>query len=323
MNWTSLLFLSLIFVSLSLFLFASLQIWNASWGESAGAIQRRLRSITGDVGIENQSLIKKRSLSHWRWLNTVLQEAIYIEAFDGFLTQAGLTMTVARFGFYQLILVLSGTGFSQLWGMDLFQSSLLAVVPGLAWLMGLQYRRRERVSQMEAQMPDTLDLMARAMQAGHAFSSALLIVGTDGAEPIRGEFQTTFDEINFGIPTDVALHHLTLRVASRDLRFFVVAVLIQLETGGNLTEILKSLAELIRERQRIAGNVRVLSAEGRLSAWILGLLPFAIALLLSIINPEFISVLWTDPMGVHMLQISLGLMLIGILWMWQMVHIRI
>jgi tight adherence protein B len=323
MNWNNLLFLSLIFISVSLFLFASLQIWNASWGESAGAIQRRLRSITGDLGIENQSLIKTRALSHWRWLHELMQEVTFLEAFDGFLTQAGLTMTVARFAFYQMVSAVCVAGLSQLWGMNLIQGILLAVVPGLGWLVGLQYRRRERVRQMEAQMPDTLDLMARAMQAGHAFSSALLIVGTDGAEPIRGEFQTTFDEINFGIPTDVALHHLTLRVASRDLRFFVVAVLIQLETGGNLTEILKSLAELIRERQRIAGNVRVLSAEGRLSAWILGLLPFAIALLLSVINPEFISVLWTDPMGVHMLQISLGLMLIGILWMWQMVHIRI
>jgi tight adherence protein B len=120
------------------------------------------------------------------------------------------------------------------------------------------------------------------MQAGHAFSSALLIVGVEGTQPIRGEFQTTFDEINFGIPTETALHHLTLRVASNDLRFFVVAVLIQLETGGNLTEILKSLATLIRDRQRIAGTVRVLTAEGRLSAWILGLLPFVIAAVLSV-----------------------------------------
>jgi tight adherence protein B len=102
-----------------------------------------------------------------------------------------------------------------------------------------------------------------------------------------------------------------------------VAVLIQLETGGNLTEILKSLAALIRDRQRIAGSVRVLTAEGRLSAWILGLLPFVIGMVLSIINPEFISKLWTEPMGIRMLQVSLGLMVFGIWWMWRMVRIRI
>jgi tight adherence protein B len=119
------------------------------------------------------------------------------------------------------------------------------------------------------------------------------------------------------------MHHLTTRVASSDLRFFVVAVLIQLETGGNLTEILKSLASLIRERQRIAGSVRILTAEGRLSAWILGLLPFAIASLLTVINPEFISKLWTDPLGIRMLQVSLGLMLLGVIWMWRMVRIEI
>jgi tight adherence protein B len=112
-------------------------------------------------------------------------------------------------------------------------------------------------------------------------------------------------------------------VASSDLRFFVVAVLIQLETGGNLSEILKSLSALIRDRQRIAGSVRVLTAEGRLSAWILGLLPFVIALLLTVINPEFISKLWTDPLGILMLQVSLGLMAIGVWWMWHMVRIRI
>jgi tight adherence protein B len=112
-------------------------------------------------------------------------------------------------------------------------------------------------------------------------------------------------------------------VASSDLRFFVVAVLIHLETGGNLTEIFKSLTALIRERQRIAGSIRVLTAEGRLSAWILGLLPFIIAALLNAINPEFISMLWTEPMGIRMLQGSLGLMLVGVWWMWRMVRIRI
>jgi tight adherence protein B len=202
-------------------------------------------------------------------------------------------------------------------------SMLLGSLPTLVWTLYLQHQRRQRVFNIEAQLPDTLDLMARAMQAGHAFSSALLIVGSEGTHPIREEFQATFDEINFGITTEVALKHLTLRVASSDLRFFVVAVLIQLETGGNLTEILKSLASLIRDRQRIAGSVRVLTAEGRLSAWILGLLPFGIAMLLSMINPEFISKLWTDPMGIRMLQVSLALMAIGIWWMWRMVRIRI
>jgi tight adherence protein B len=161
------------------------------------------------------------------------------------------------------------------------------------------------------------------MQAGHAFSSALLIVGSEGSPPIRNEFQTTFDEINFGIATETALHHLTQRVASSDLRFFVVAVLIQLETGGNLTDILKSLAALIRDRQRIAGTVRVLTAEGRLSAWILGLLPFVLAAILSVVNHEFISKLWTEPLGIRMLQISLTLMVLGVWWMWRMVRVEI
>jgi PAS domain S-box-containing protein len=113
------------------------------------------------------------------------------------------------------------------------------------------------------------------------------------------------------------------RVASNNLQFFVVAVLIQLETGGNLTELLKTLSTLIRDRRSITSRVRVLTAEGRLSAWILGLLPFGIGLLLAAINPEFISKLWTDPMGIRMLQVSLALMALGVWWMWRMVRIKI
>jgi tight adherence protein B len=208
------------------------------------------------------------------------------------------------------------------------QSSLnlrmvIVFLPELMVGLYLVRKRNQRVVKIQEQLPDTLDLIARAMQAGHAFSSALLIVGTEGPSPIRDEFQKTFDEINFGIPTPLALHHLEQRVASSDVRFFVVAVLIQLETGGNLTEILKSLSGLIRERQRIAGTVRILSAEGRLSAWILGLLPFGIAAMLSVINPEFISKLWTDPLGIRMLEVSLSLMAVGVWWMWHMVRVKV
>lgn len=116
---------------------------------------------------------------------------------------------------------------------------------------------------------------------------------------------------------------LAARVASDDVRYFVVAVVIQNETGGNLAEILKNTAHLIRERQKIAGIVRVLSAEGRISAVILSLLPFALAALMALLNPGFISKLWTDPIGLQLVYISLTLMAIGILWMWRLIQIRV
>jgi tight adherence protein B len=322
MNWNILAFLTLAALALSLLLAGLTQIWHTQWGKSATRIKQRMRFITGELAVESRSLMKKRLLSQTPFFDAMLNKVPRMDDMDTLLTQAGVSWSMGQFLLTGLLLWL-GT-FITTWVMlGLGAAWLLASVPIVLSLLFLQHSRHQRVVRIEAQLPDTLDLMARAMQAGHAFSSAVLIVGTEGMQPIRGEFQTTFDEINFGIPTATALQHLTQRVASSDLRFFVVAVLIQLETGGNLSEILKSLSALIRDRQRIAGSVRVLTAEGRLSAWILGLLPFVIALLLTVINPEFISKLWTDPLGILMLQVSLSLMAIGVWWMWHMVRIRI
>ncbi len=323
MNWNLLSFGLLVFLGVVLLMVGMEGLWSVYWGIHATSIRHRLRVLTGEMSIDTQSLIKARRLSDVRWFNAVLLRIPRIADVDTFLTQSGLQMRVGGFVIrlgLMLAVALAGATASNI-SRPLLSACLL-LPPGV-WLLYLQHMRRKRVFLIEAQLPDTLDLMARAMQAGHAFSSALLIVGSEGSAPIRTEFQLTFDEINFGISTETALHHLTQRVASRDLRFFVVAVLIQLETGGNLTEILKSLAALIRDRQRIAGTVRVLSAEGRLSAWILGLLPFVLAAILSVVNPAFISTLWTDPLGIRLLQVSLTLMAFGVWWMWRMVHVEI
>ncbi len=323
MYWNSIGFVCLILIAVGLFAIGIFRIWSDYWGANAATIQARLRVITGDLHLDSRTLMKTRMLSRVRWIEVLLQKIPRIDAVDIFLTQAGIKMNVSAFITRCAMLVFIPMAFSASLGFSSIFQLIYSVTPVAIWFAYLQHKRRQRVLRIEAQLPDTLDLMARAMQAGHAFSSALLIVGSEGAPHIRTEFQTTFDEINFGISTETALHHLTQRVASRDLRFFVVAALIQLETGGNLTEILKSLAGLIRDRQRIAGSVRVLSAEGRLSAWILGGLPFAIAAVLGIVNPEFISKLWTEPLGIRMLQISLTLMGFGIWWMWRMVRVRI
>jgi len=323
MAWTNIGFIALIFLAVVLFTVGSYRFWSDYWGENATIIQARLRFITGDLHIDSRALMKNRTLSAIPWLERVLGRIPSIYWIDTFLTQAGLQCNVSAFLMRCILLTLTPFVVCLALGVSGVLGVILSGAPVVLWMAYLQHQRRERVLQIEAQLPDTLDLMARAMQAGHAFSSALLIIGSEGLPPTRLEFQTTFDEINFGISTETALHHLTQRVASRDLRFFVVAALIQLETGGNLTDILKSLAGLIRERQRIAGSVRVLSAEGRLSAWILGGLPFAIAAVLGIVNPVFISQLWTDPLGIRMLEVSLSLMAVGVWWMWRMVRVQI
>jgi tight adherence protein B len=208
------------------------------------------------------------------------------------------------------------------------QAPLAAMIaaPVVAAAMPIVYvlrARRRRLAAIDRTLPDALELMARAMLAGHAFPSAIKMVADELPEPLSGEFAIVFAEINYGIPVQEALTNLTRRVPSGDLRYFVIAVMIQRETGGNLGELLQSIANLIRGRLKLQGTVRVLSAEGRLSAVILTVLPFVLALVIHLINPEFLSTLWTDPNGVFVIAAALGAMLFGIFWMRRVIHIHV
>jgi len=323
MNLYFIFLAALILLTLLFFFQGIIRFWSHFYSETTASIKRRLRVITGDLTVNSTKLFKKRRLSEVPMIDVFLQKIPGISKLDNLFNQSEIKFNV-EFFLIRSILAMFFLGLvAFLAKLPWIMLICLILIPIPIWLAYIYRKRRQRIKQIETQLPDTLNLMARAMQAGHAFSSALLIVGSEGLEPIRLEFQTVFDEINYGISTELALHHLTQRVASADLRFFVVAVLIQLETGGNLTEILKSLVALIRDRQRIAGNVRILSAEGRLSAWILGLLPFVLAGLLSLVNHDFIATLWTDPLGIRMLEVSFTLMIVGVWWMWNLVSVRI
>jgi tight adherence protein B len=198
-----------------------------------------------------------------------------------------------------------------------------ALCAGAYFPVRLHFARRARLQAFDQQLPDALDLLGRALRAGHAFSSGLGMVASESHEPIAAEFRITFDEVNFGLSVHAAMLNLAARVPSTDLRYFVIAVLLQKNTGGNLAELLANLSALIRARFKLLGTVRVLSAEGRLSAWVLSILPFAAAALLNLINPKFMSILWTDPAGMQLIGIALAMATLGILWMWRIVKIRV
>jgi tight adherence protein B len=205
------------------------------------------------------------------------------------------------------------------WAVAPFVGAVLAAMPTL-YLAGSRQRRLKR---FEALLPETLDLIGRALRAGHALPSALQMAGTEMPSPVGEEFQQTFDEINFGIAAQDALQNLAKRVPSTDLSFFVIAVLIQREAGGNLSEILTNISQIIRERLKLLGKVQALSAEGRLSGLVLGGLPFATGALLYAIDPKFMSTLWTDETGIKLLKGCLFFMAIGALWMRSIVRIRV
>lgn len=299
-------------------------LWEQAMGPRRQRWAQRWRTVSQDKDeIDVGRLIKKRHLSENASVQAWLQQVPAVQAYDRFLLQTGLPLTVAQSVVWALASVLAWVVLALLWG----GPPLLVLIGALLvlWLGVVYLRRRkaQRLVRIDQQLPDALDLMARALQAGHALSGALLIAARESKQPIASELQAVFDEVNYGTSVQLALPHLAERIASDNVRYFVVATLIQSETGGNLADILKSTAFLIRERQKIAGMVRVLSAEGRLSAVILSALPFAITGLLSWVNPDFMAKLWTDPLGLKLLMGSLVLAAVGIVWMRSLVNVRV
>lgn len=312
------------FIALVLFFEGLYLSWNSYRGPEAKRIERRLQAMSaGAHGTKEASLVKQRLLSDEPWLARLLQSLPRVHQMDRLLQQSGLPWNMARFQGLTVIAAVIGFLFSLIMGFPWQVVIILTLVFGALPFVYVFNSKQKRLEKIEQQLPDALDMMSRAMQAGHAFPGALQMVGSESPEPIAGEFKLTFDEVNYGIPLHEALLNLATRVPSTDLRYFVIAVLVQRETGGNLSEILGKISKLIRERLKLMATIKVLSAEGRLSAWILTILPFVLAILISIINPRLMSMLWTDETGRKMIAGALTLMIIGIFWMWRMIKIRV
>ena len=187
----------------------------------------------------------------------------------------------------------------------------------------LNFKRGRRMRAFEEQFPEALDLIARALKAGHAFATGLKMAADELPEPVGPEFRKTFDEQNFGLPLKDALDNLTLRVPLLDVRFFATAVLIQRETGGNLAEILENLAHVVRERFKILRQVRVYTAHGRFTGYVLLALPAVLGIALSFINPDHMNMLVRERMGQMMLLGALVMQTIGYIWIKQVIKIEV
>lgn len=323
-NSIFLFFTVAVFVAVVLGLEGGYLWWNSRRGPEAMRMERRLRAASaGGHAAQNLSILKQRALSHSEGLQRLLLAVPRIHTLDRLIVQSGLAMNVGDLLILTLILTATGL-LGPLWFGHrlLFGLGLAAALSALPMLYIL-HARKKRMEKLENQLPDAIDLMGRAMRAGHAFPTALNMVGDEMAEPIGAEFRTLFDEINYGVKLEDALLNLLSRVPSTDLQYFVVALLIQHETGGNLAELLDNISVIVRSRIRLLGEIRTLSAEGKLSAWILSLLPFATGLVINIVNPGFMNVLWTDPLGLKMVYGALFLMSVGIWWMSRIIKIRV
>jgi tight adherence protein B len=192
----------------------------------------------------------------------------------------------------------------------------------LPWIW-LYWKRKSRLKRFAGQLPDAMELVARALRAGHSLAAGLHVVAEEMPDPIAKEFRRVYDEQNLGVPLEEALDHMCDRVPNLDLRFFVTSVNIQRQTGGDLAEILDRIGHVIRERFKILGQVKALTAEGRLSGVVLIALPIGLFLLMLYMKPDYIKLLWTEPMGIKMSIGATVLMLIGAYAIKKIVDIKV
>ena len=317
-------FAALVFAAVILLTEGAYLWWSGSHGSAARRIARRLRHMSGGTAAGEQvSILKQRRYCKDDWLDAFLHKRRLANAIDRLLLQAGVRWSVAQFmcaslGAFALSLMLLA-GRSAPWPAKAALALFCLLVPYLL----LRRARTARMIRVEEQLPEAADFLARAMRAGHSFNNVLQMVGTELPEPLSGEFRLAHEEINYGVPMNEALYNLADRIPLTDLRYLIIAVVIQRESGGNLAEILGNISHIIRERLKLIGKVRVLSAEGRMSAWVLGLMPFCMLVFMTLINPKYISVLWTDPAGLKMLWISATMIFIGVLWIRRVIRIRV
>ena len=316
------LFALLGFLAVVLALEGLYNLWASTRSDEARRIGSRLEALRGEVRTE-VSLQRVQERSRLPWLQDLVASTGPGERLSLFVRSSGMQVSAAELLLLSLLLGAVGFALPALIGRPPVLGAAAALA--LAWLpwWRVSSARNKRVQRFEQQFPEALDMMGRAMRAGHAFPTAVKMCGEEMAEPMGRDFRILSDEMNYGVPAAEALQNLALRVPLPDVSYFVVAVMIQRESGGNLAELLDSISAILRARLKLLGEVRTLSAEGRLSAIILTALPFGVALVVNLVNPDFMKVLWTDPAGLKVVGGALFMMVLGVLWMRSIIRIRV
>ena len=289
-------------------------------------VRRHLKSLSLQAyGEESLEILRTRKFSEVPWLNKLLTSGRFrlIDKIDLILQQSGSTYPIGVFMLLSLIAAVLGF-LAAWWITRIYLIAIIAIVlAGLLPLFYILIKKRKRMGKFETQLPEALESITRAMRAGQAFSGGLQIVSQEFGDPIGTEFGNVLNEINYGVSVEDALKNLLVRVDCPDLKFFTISVIIQRESGGNLAEIMENISRLIRERFKLQGRIRTLSAEGKLSAAILIAIPFLVALAVSILRPEYISILINDPIGHLLIIVASFMMILGIVIIRGMIKIKI
>jgi tight adherence protein B len=320
--------MTLVMLLLFLALFVGLMALGTGWFQKGeGRVMRErlmaLAQATQRAPSEDLALLRDEMLSAIPAFNRLLARSVRITRLQTFLLQADIQMRPGKFllmtaslaavtGLVSMLLRLS-------WWMPLLGAAFGLAIPFLY----VAQRRRSRFSKFASNFPEAIDLLVRAVRAGHSLTSALEMIAQELSEPIAGEFRKVFEEQKFGMPVRDALLNLGERVPLLDVKFFVTALLLQRESGGNLAEILEKLSYLIRERFKLMRQLRVHTAHARMTMLILMSMPLGWAVLMAVVNPQYLQPLYTDPLGQRLIAAAVGLQLMGYLLSRKIVHIRV
>ncbi|MGZ4895435.1 MAG: type II secretion system F family protein [Candidatus Angelobacter sp.] len=289
-------------------------------------VQERLETIataTGQPVEGGTDLLKRANYSDIPLLDVVLRRFSITRNLKTLVAQADTKWTEGRLVSATLLIFVAVAWLPAIWlpslALRLALASVLAAIP----YMSVRLQRDRRFRRFETILPEAMDLMTRGLRAGHSVSSVIEMVGQEISAPVGPEFRKCFEQQNFGLPFREAIEDLARRIPIPDLQFLVTAILVQKESGGNLAEVLEKATIVIRERLRIKGELAIYTAQGKLTGWILGLLPFIMFLLLSLINPQYTSILIHDPWGQKLVIAGLALMALGYLTIKKIVEIKV
>lgn len=319
-------------ISFLVFIFGLLFVLGAYVAATRGsdAKRKRLRERLNEALLHSARnedvevmLARSELMSEIPVLNRLLVDLQATLRLKRMLDQADLHITPSRLLMFSGMAGILGALAISMVSPNLLFAILAGVITAAIPFIHVWWTRKKRFEHFLENLPDALELMSRALSAGHGFAEALHMVSTEMPEPIATEFRKTYEEQNLGLSLKLALENLTNRIPLLDLRMCVTAVLIQRETGGNLAEILEKVAYTIRERFRIMGDLKTLTTSSRLSAWILCGLPIFVAMAVTFLNPDYMSVLWKDPRGHWLIAAAVIMQILGMLVVRKILDIKI
>ncbi|HKN34802.1 MAG TPA: type II secretion system F family protein [Terriglobales bacterium] len=291
------------------------------------AVEQHLTSIEDSRGLgvnpDGTTILKQDPLSSNPAVDSLIRHLPGVLGLAQLIKQAGQTWQVGSVLLASVIALVVGSWIASFFMPSNILSVLVGVLLAVSPIFYLYILRETRFRRCDALVPEAVDLMARGLRAGHAVPAVLEMVGKEIAEPLASEFRALAEEQTLGLPLRDAMLNLVERVPRADIRFLATAILLQKETGGNLAQILDKTAALARERSRLRGQLRIYTAQGRITGWILCIAPFIMFGVISLVNWNYEKILFTDPSGLHVIYFGMVMMVIGILVIRKVINIKI